>query len=95
MHAVNPRNPTENGPQAVGATSVRVELFVDDPDEVIQRALAARATLGSPIEDHHHSDGTVHRQGSFRDPFGHNCPSGTSRVSSQNPIHRQRRTGHQ
>jgi PhnB protein len=76
LHEVNPQNPTENSPQAVGATSVRVELFVDDPDAVIQRALVAGATLGSPIEDHHHSGGTIHRQGGFRDPFGHNWSVG-------------------
>lgn len=76
LHEVNPQNLTENSPQAVGATSVRVELFVDDPDEVIQRALAAGATLGSPIEDHHHFAAVVHRQGGFRDPFGHNWAVG-------------------
>jgi PhnB protein len=76
LHEVNPENPTENSPQAVGATSVRVELFVDSPDEVIQRALAAGATLGSPIEDHEYFSGTVHRQGGFRDPFGHNWSVG-------------------
>ena len=76
LHEVNPRNPTENSPQVIGATSVRIELFVDNPDAVIQRALAAGATLGSPIEDHHHFPGTVHRQGGFRDPFGHNWSIG-------------------
>jgi PhnB protein len=76
LHEVNPKNPTENTPQGVGATSVRVELFVDNPDEVIQRALAAGASLGSPIEDHHHFPGTIHRQGGFRDPFGHNWSVG-------------------
>jgi PhnB protein len=76
LHAVNPQNPTENSPQAVGATSVRVELFVDNPDEVIHCALAAGATLGSPIEDHEHFPGIVHRQGGFRDPFGHNWSVG-------------------
>ena len=76
LHEVNPRNPAEDSPQAVGVTSVRVELFVDSPDEVVQRAIAAGATLGSPIEDHHHFPGSVHRQGGFRDPFGHNWSVG-------------------
>lgn len=76
LHEVNPRNPTENTPQATGATSVRIELFVDNPDAVIQRALTAGASLGSPIEDHHHFPGTVHRQGGFHDPFGHNWSVG-------------------
>jgi PhnB protein len=76
LHEVNPQNPTENSPQVVGATSVRVELVVDNPDEMIRRALAAGATSGSPIEDHQHFPGTVHRQGGFRDPFGHNWSVG-------------------
>lgn len=76
LHEANPGNPAEDSPQAVGATSVRVELFVDDPDEVIARALAAGAAPGSPITDHEHLSGTVHRQGGFRDPFGHNWSVG-------------------
>jgi PhnB protein len=76
LHEVNPQNPTENSPQVAGTTSVRVELFVDNPDELIGRALAAGATPGSPIEDHHHFAGAVHRQGGFRDPFGHNWSIG-------------------
>jgi PhnB protein len=76
LHEVNPQNPTENVPRAIGVTSVRVELFVEDPDEVIARALAAGATSVSPIEDHRHFTHTVHRQGSFRDPFGHNWSVG-------------------
>jgi PhnB protein len=76
LHEADSQNPMENSPQAVGATSVRVELFVDNPDEVIQRALTAGAIAGSPIESHHHFPGTVHRQGGFRDPFGHNWSVG-------------------
>lgn len=76
LHEVNPQNPTETSPQVIGATSVRIELFVDNPDAVIQRALAAGATSGSPIEDHHHFRGTVHRQGGFRDLFGHHWSIG-------------------
>lgn len=76
LHEVNSQNPTGDSPGAVGATSVRVELFVDDPDEMIERALAAGATPGSPVEDHHHFPGIGHRQGAFRDPFGHNWSVG-------------------
>lgn len=76
LHEVNPGNPAENSPQVVGATSVRVELFVDNPDAVIERALAAGATAGSPIENRDHFPGVVHRQGGFRDPFGHNWSIG-------------------
>ena len=57
-------------PMQIGATTVRVELFVDRPDDVIARAVMAGAT-GGAIEDHTHPWGT-HRQGGFIDPFGHN-----------------------
>lgn len=64
------RNGWEN-PEKVGITTVRVELFCDDPDTVIARAVEAGAN-GSfdPIRDHQVPWGT-HRQGGFIDPFGH------------------------
>lgn len=60
-----------DSPQALGTTTARVELFVDDPDDVIARALKAGAT-GSldDIQDFQAPWGT-HRQGGFTDPFGH------------------------
>lgn len=70
LHEVNPENPAETSPGRVGATSVRIEVFVDDPDEFVARAIAAGATAGSPVEDHRVPWG-VHRQGGFVDPFGH------------------------
>ncbi len=53
------------------ATSSRVEVFCDDPDALIARALEAGAN-GSlvDIKDHQMPWGT-HRQGGFVDPFGH------------------------
>jgi uncharacterized glyoxalase superfamily protein PhnB len=70
LHEVNPKNPTETSPDQAGVTSTRIELFVDDPDGVIERAVAAGATAGARVEDHHMPWGT-HRQGGFTDPFGH------------------------
>jgi PhnB protein len=67
VHQVNPGNPAESSPG--GVTSVRVELFTDDPDGVITRAVAAGAS-GSPVVSHEMPWGT-HRQGGFTDPFGH------------------------
>jgi uncharacterized glyoxalase superfamily protein PhnB len=66
--------PESNGwdtPAALGSRTVRVELFTDDPDSVIERAVAAGAD-GSvdPVRDHDAPWG-VHRQGGFIDPFGH------------------------
>ena len=70
LHEVNPNNPSEISPLEVGRTSTRIELFVNDPDELLARALSAGATHGSPIEEHVLPWGT-HRQGGFQDPFGH------------------------
>jgi uncharacterized glyoxalase superfamily protein PhnB len=66
--------PAQNGwesPAALGTTTVRVEVFVDDPDAFVARAVDAGAD-GSrdPVRDHQTLWGT-HRQGSFFDPFGH------------------------
>jgi PhnB protein len=58
-----------NSPSEVGTTTVRVELFVDDPDVVIARAVAAGAT-GGDINDYLVPWG-IHRQGGFTDPYGH------------------------
>jgi uncharacterized glyoxalase superfamily protein PhnB len=66
--------PAQNGwetPVKLGAPSVRVEVFCDDPDAFIARAVAAGADAsGDPIRTHHMPWGS-HRQGSFVDPFGH------------------------
>jgi PhnB protein len=70
IHEVNPNKPDETGPFEAGHTSTRIQLFVDDPDELLARALSAGATLGSPIEKHVLPSGN-HRQGGFQDPFGH------------------------
>jgi uncharacterized glyoxalase superfamily protein PhnB len=66
--------PANNGwdsPKALGTTTVRVEVFVDDPDAFIERAVKAGAD-GSidEIRDHQAPWGT-HRQGGFLDPYGH------------------------
>lgn len=66
--------PTSTGfasPAGLGATTVRVEVFCDDPDEFIGRAVAAGADgSADDVKDHGRPWG-VHRQGGFTDPFGH------------------------
>jgi PhnB protein len=66
--------PEHNGwdtPAALGSRTVRVEVFVDDPDGFIERAVAAGADGGiDQIRDHEAPWG-VHRQGGFIDLFGH------------------------
>lgn len=66
--------PANNGwesPSKLGMTSTRVEVFCDDPDSLMARALEAGG-LGrvEEIRDHKTLWGT-HRQGGFTDPFGH------------------------
>src|SRR5689334_19504914 len=58
-----------DSPQALGMTTARVEVFVDDPDHLIARAVEAGAS-GDTSKNYSVPWGT-HRQGEFRDPFGH------------------------
>jgi uncharacterized glyoxalase superfamily protein PhnB len=82
LHEVNPDNPTETSPGGAGVRSVRIEMFTDDPDGVIDRAVAAGASAGSRVQDHRVPWGT-HRQGGFTDPFGHRWS-----VGDRSPLHR-------
>jgi uncharacterized glyoxalase superfamily protein PhnB len=66
--------PEGNGwetPAVLGLPTVRVELFVDDPDAFIARAVAAGADGGDHQARDHEAPWGVHRQGGFVDPFGH------------------------
>jgi len=63
-------------PDLAGFTTVRIELFVDDPVAVHQRALAAGAAEHSPVLEHEHTTvgpAPIRRmlQGALLDPFGH------------------------
>jgi PhnB protein len=53
-------------PNDVGGATSRTLLVVDNPDEVMQRAVAAGATESSPAGDEH-----GWRVGRIIDPFGH------------------------
>jgi len=64
------------GPASAGYTTVRIELFVDDPVAVHAQAVAAGATERSPVQEYDYP--TVGPQpigkmlqGSVLDPFGH------------------------
>jgi PhnB protein len=54
-------------PQALGGTSVRISLVVDDPDAATERALRAGATEVFPLADQPYGM----RQGRVQDPYGH------------------------
>ena len=63
-------------PSSAGFTTVRIELFVDDPIAVHRQALAAGAVNHSPVLEHTHATTgprPIKRmlQGAVVDPFGH------------------------
>jgi uncharacterized glyoxalase superfamily protein PhnB len=63
-------------PASAGFTTVRIELFVDDPVAVHKRAVAAGATERDPVLEHTYSTTGPHPiqrmlQGAVVDPFGH------------------------
>lgn len=71
----SPPNGTRS-PSSAGFTTVRIELFVDDPVAVHQKALAAGAREHSRVEEHEHQvtgPKPIKRmlQGAVVDPFGH------------------------
>jgi PhnB protein len=64
------------GPDSAGFTTVRIELFVDDPIMVHRQALAAGAIEREPVKEHKHETigpEPIKRmlQGALVDPFGH------------------------
>jgi uncharacterized glyoxalase superfamily protein PhnB len=63
-------------PDTAGSTSVRIELFVDDPQAVQERAIAAGARKGSDVTMREHALAGSEKplrmlQGGVIDPFGH------------------------
>jgi PhnB protein len=64
------------GPLEAGFTTVRVELFVDDPVAVLARAVAAGGKPRSEVKEHHYDTKgpkpiRTMLQGSVIDPSGH------------------------
>ena len=66
--------PAGNGwesPAKLGITSTRIEVFCDDPDTFIERAVKAGADGSMDKIKNHEALWGIHRQGGFKDPFGH------------------------
>lgn len=66
--------PENNGwatPAELGTTTVRVEVFVHDPDAFVARAVEAGAEGKLDAVRDHEMPWGLHRQGVFVDPFGH------------------------
>ncbi len=55
------------GPKAVGGSPVTMSVYVDDVDQVFDRALGAGASELRAVETQFYGD----RSGQFEDPFGH------------------------
>ena len=65
-----------HSPASAGFTTVRIELFVDDPVAVHKRAVDAGATEKNPVREHTYPTEGPHPikrmlQGAVIDPFGH------------------------
>jgi PhnB protein len=54
-------------PESLGGTPVRLHLYVEDADSVVQRAVDNGATVLRPVKDEFYGD----RTGTIVDPFGH------------------------
>ena len=64
------------GPSSAGFTTVRIELFVDDPIATQRQAVLAGATEVNPVVEHRYPTEGIKPikrmlQGAVRDPFGH------------------------
>lgn len=55
------------GPESLGGTPVGMALYVENCDEVFDRAVGAGAKVERPLQDQFYGD----RSGTVIDPFGH------------------------
>jgi PhnB protein len=80
--------PEQNGwevPAKLGMPSARVEVFCDDPDAFIARALEGGANGSLDRVRNHQMPWGSHRQGGFVDPFGHKWLVGDKSPLSPHP----------
>lgn len=66
LHEETARN-KEFSPATLKGTCIILGLFVENPDEMMNKALAAGATETTPMQDYDYG----YRQGNLTDPFGH------------------------
>ena len=67
LHQEMPGPEKGRAPETAGGTTVDLGVFLNDPDALMNRALAAGARLIHAMKDYEYG----YRQGSFADPFGH------------------------
>jgi PhnB protein len=70
LHESVPGRAQEQSPTDAGLTTTRIEVFLDDPGRLIDRAADAGATHVEHLTPHEVPWG-IHQQGGFTDPFGH------------------------
>lgn len=70
LHEAVPGKTRESSPAGAGMTTTRIEVFLDDPDALLERAATAGASDVETVRGHDAPWG-IHRQGGFTDPFGH------------------------
>ena len=63
-------------PESIGGGTVRMLLIVEDPEAVLDRAVAAGATEIYPVGEEH-----GWRLGRIEDPFGHHWEIGTPLIA--------------
>jgi PhnB protein len=76
----------EISPLGLASTGVKLHLYVDDVDDVFERAVAAGATVLMPLQDCFWGD----RYAILRDPFGHRWSVAT-RIEDLSPRQLQER----
>lgn len=81
-----PDRTDSRSPKSLGATASSLHLYVEDADAVFQRALAAGATVRTPLMDAFWGD----RYGVVTDPFGHHWGIATHREDLSNEEARRR-----
>lgn len=69
LHESNDRG--FSSPSVAGLTTVRIEVFVDDPVAFIERVMAHGTAIDAHGVESHTVPWGEHRQGGFTDPFGH------------------------
>ena len=75
-----------SSPQTLQATTVVLNLLVDDPDTMFQQALQGGATTIFPLADQFYG----YRSGRLQDPFGHQWILG-KQIEQVSPEEMQRR----
>ncbi|GAB2988309.1 VOC family protein [Mucilaginibacter puniceus] len=67
LHEMMPQSPEKVSPGTFNAGTVVIGLFTADVHGMFNRAVAAGATILSPVIDYEYG----YRQGELKDPFGH------------------------